>query len=186
MLIVKKTQQFYYEKIENFRLASLHKGHVVEMEKWAVAMANKFSQADKEVVFLAVWLHDIGLITNNLENDHSVIGEEIAREWLIKENYDKHKVAKVLHCVRTHRCKDVMPVTLEAKIIVFADSASHMTQGVYLDILKEQKEGRSYDALQKLERDWRDLSFFPEDKKDLLGLYKAWKALINAYKKVNI
>jgi len=91
-----------------------------------------------------------------------------------------------LHCIRAHRCKDIAPETIEAKIIAFADSASHLTQGIYLDIVKEEKEGGTYDAFEKLERDWRDLSFFPEIKDEMGELYESWKKLIKAYKKINI
>jgi hypothetical protein len=79
-----------------------------------------------------------------------------------------------------------MPETLEAKIVAFSDSASHMTQGVYFEIAKKEKEGKKYDALQKIERDWRDLSLFPEIKEEMKELYESWKRLIEVYRKTNI
>jgi HD superfamily phosphodiesterase len=187
MTIIEKAKNFYCEEIVNLkRFAKLHRAHVEELEKLIEGISLGRPEADKEILLLAVWLHDIGFIRDGGGDDHAITGEIIAREWLEKEGYDKNKAERVLHCVRSHRCKDVQPETLEAKIIAFADSASHMTQGIYIDMLKEEREGSTYDPLQKLERDWRDLSFFPEMKNKFEALYEAWRKLIEAYREINI
>jgi hypothetical protein len=160
--------------------------HVPEAEKWAKLMLKKYPEADQEVVLLSVWLHDLGHYPLPTEIDHAVRGEERAKIFLEKENYPKENVEKVLHCVRAHRCRDVMPESLEAKIMAFADSASHMTDTMYLDMARDDADENRYSRIYaKMERDMRDLATFPEIKKDLMGLYEAWKKLISEYEKID-
>jgi len=135
---------------------------------------------------LGVWLHDYGHYPINPNEDHAITGERKAKAFLKKEGFNKEKTKQVLHCIRSHRCKDVMPQTIEAKILACADSASHFTSTMYFDILYRQKnENHPYTALGKIERDYRDLSFFPEIKKELTPLYKAWLNLLSEYDKLN-
>ena len=118
-------------------------------------------EADKEVVIIGSWFHDIGHFTGN-EKDHSVSSEKEARKFLESENFPKEKINKILRVVRSHRNNDVKPETIEAKIVCCADSASHFTADVYL---------WEY-ILGKIDRDYRDLSNFPEIKKELTLLYE--------------
>ena len=148
--------------------------HVPEVERWANKMCDRYKEADREVVLLAVWLHDIGHYPVD-KIDHAIKSEKISKEFLERSDYSKEKMERVLHCVRAHRCKDVMPETLEAKIMACVDSASHMTDSMYIDIVRN---GRFDYAFGKIERDFRDLGAFPEIKKELTPLYEAWKKLL--------
>jgi len=156
-------------------------GHVPEAEKWANKLCDAHKEADREVVLLAVWLHDTAYYPLD-EVDHAIKSEKMAREFLEKENYPKDKMEKVLHCVRSHRCRDVEPVTLEAKIMACVDSASHMTDSMYVNIIRD---GHADYVFGKLERDYRDISKFPEVQKELQDVYEKWKALLNALVKIN-
>lgn len=155
--------------------------HVPEAEKWANKMCDTYSDADREVVLLAVWLHDIAYYPVN-EIDHAIKSEKAAKKFLEKEKYPKDKMKKVLHCVRAHRGRDVIPETLEAKIMACVDSASHMTDSMYANIVRD---GRSDYVFGKLERDYRDISEFPEVQKELQDVYEKWKALLNALVKID-
>jgi hypothetical protein len=160
--------------------------HVFEAERWAKFMLNKYPEADKDVVLLSVWLHDIGHYPVQKEVDHSIVSEDIARVFLEKEGFSKERLLKVLHCIRDHRCKDVLPKTLEAKIVAFVDSASHMTDSMYLNIAKDDKSrSDKFDVHSKMKRDFRDLSFFPEVQAKLKGIFDAWKVLIKEYEKLD-
>jgi hypothetical protein len=79
---------------------------------------------------------------------------------------------------------------MEAKLVACCDSASHLTDYIYLSILVDarstnSKELASY-ALDKLERDYKDLSTFPEIQRKLTPLFVSWKNILNEYQKVNI
>ena len=116
--------------------------HIPEVEKWGNFMIKKYPEADGEVVLLSAWLHDIGHYPVPTDIDHAIRSEQQAKEFLENQNYDKEKMNKVLHCVRAHRCRDVMPETLEAKIMAFIDSASHMTDSMYFSMAKDDKENK--------------------------------------------
>ena len=68
--------------------------------------------------------------------------------------------------------------SLEAKIIAVADSASHMTDTVYIDMASR---GEIEGAKAKLERDFRDEGLFPDLQEESRPLYEAWKKLLEAY-----
>ncbi|MFH1682218.1 MAG: HD domain-containing protein, partial [Candidatus Woesearchaeota archaeon] len=141
---------------------------------------------DEEVVLLAVWLHDMGHYPVPTEIDHAIRSEERAKEFLKRYNYPTDKLNKVLHCVRAHRCRDVMPKSIDAKIISFADSASHMTEPMYFDMAKDDQENhREFRAYAKMERDFRDLGSFPEIQDELKELCEAWRRLLQAYEKID-
>lgn len=186
--IIKKAKIEFFNIIKEFGSDPYHlKSHVPEAEKWAKYLLKKFPKADEEVVLLAVWLHDIGHYPIPTEIDHAIRSEERARDFLEKENYPKDKLNKVLHCIRSHRCKDVLPNSTEAKIIAFIDSASHMTDKIYLDMTKDDKEhNKELRVYSKIERDYRDLGIFPEIQNELKELYESWKRLIKAFEKINL
>ncbi|MEK7562489.1 MAG: HD domain-containing protein [Patescibacteria group bacterium] len=152
-------------------------GHINEVEKWADKIINYFSEADREIVLLSVYLHDIGHALGD-HKDHDLKSEAEVKRFLKKMGLAEGKISKVAHCVRAHRCKDVQPETVEAKILAIADSLSHMTDGCYMDMLLD---GRKDLALGKLERDYRDTGLFPKIKKEITPLYKVWKKLLEIY-----
>jgi predicted HD phosphohydrolase len=186
--IIDKAKEKFYQMVEEFGSDPYHLlPHVPEVERWVEHILRKYSKADQEVVLLGVWLHDIGHYPIPTKIDHAVRGEKRAKEFLEKEKYPRDKMEKVLHCVRAHRCRDVMPDSFEAKIIACADSASHMTEPMYFNMAKDDKRNSGeFRAYAKIERDYRDLGAFPEIKNELKELYKSWKKLIKVYEKIDI
>jgi len=152
--------------------------HVSEAEKWAKKILSLYPQADKTIVLVSVWLHDIDQEVEKNGGDHAVASEKEARSFLSSLGVDSSIIERVAHCVRSHRNRDVKPKTLEAKILAAADSASHFTDIVYVvhlaDGIKTYVEG-------KIERDFRDVSIFPELSKEIEPLYRAWKELIKIW-----
>lgn len=185
--IVDKAKAAFFKAVDDFGSDPYaQRPHVPEVERWARYLLKQHSEADGEVVLLAVWLHDIGHYPVPTDIDHAVRSEERAKAFLTKEKCAKGTMEKVLHCVRAHRCKDVMPETIEAKIVACADSASHMTQQMYFAISIDDKEAkRPFRAYAKMDRDFRDLAAFPALQKELEQLYEAWKKLIKAYEKID-
>jgi len=186
--IIKRAREFFYENVKNFGSDPYSLlPHVPEVEKWAKFLINKHSEVDGAIVLLGVWLHDVGHYPLPSNQDHAIRGENVARKFLVGENYDGDNLERVLHCVRAHRCKDVVPETMEAKVVAFSDSASHMTTGIYLEMSKCDKEARrEFQAFAKLERDFRDLSFFPERREQMRPLYESWKNLLGSYEKLEL
>ncbi|MBW3018236.1 HD domain-containing protein [Candidatus Woesearchaeota archaeon] len=185
MTLIEKAKNRFKQMLDDFGSDPYCLGsHMPEMERWAHYMLKRFPEADREVVLLSVWLHDVGHYPVPTEIDHAVRGVDRSREFLENEGLVDGKLEKVLHCVRAHRCRDVKPTTIEAKIIAFIDSASHMTdKNIYLDMVRVYN---SYEKiLGKLERDYRDLELFPEIKKELEELYIAWKHILLEHQKAD-
>jgi hypothetical protein len=181
--IIEKSKKLFLEKVKDFGSDPYHLlPHVPDAEKWVEFLLKNHPEADKEVALISIWLHDIGHYPLPTNIDHAIRGEAIAREFLSKEKFDKEKLQKVLHCIRSHRCKDVLPKTIEAKIIACADSASHITDFIYCHMIKM---GDLKNAKEKLERDFRDISVFPEVKDKLSNLYMAWKELLKEFEKLD-
>lgn len=154
--------------------------HLSQVERWAKKLLVAYPEADEDIIMIGVWLHDIGRVLGDKEVDHAVNSEIEVKSYLKELELDESLIDKVAHCVRAHRCKDIQPDTIEAKIIAAADSASHMTDTVYIDV---SNRGEFTEALQKLERDYRDIGVFPELQKSLKPFYVAWKKLLEVYPK---
>jgi len=186
--IIDKAKERFFQMVDEFGSDPYNlRSHILEVEKWARYLLAKFPQADQEVVMLGVWLHDIGHYPISTEIDHAIKGEERSKEFLEKEKYPSDKMVEVLDCIRLHRCCDVVPSSWEAKIIAFADSASHLTDAVYFRMLRDNKnQGKNFDVVGKMERDFRELGFFPEIQNELKELHMAWKKLIEVYEKVDL
>lgn len=152
--------------------------HVAMAENWAKKILQYHPEAEGEIVLLSVWLHDIGWAIGGQEIDHAIKSEIEARRFLSGLGFASEKTERVAHCVRAHRCKDVQPETLEAKILAVADSASHMTD---INYIVHMSDGLRDYAFAKLERDYRDIGLFPELQNQLTPLYQAWKQLLSVY-----
>jgi len=159
--------------------------HFYFVETAALKFCEFHPEADQEIVKLAVWLHDVGHFVLDYSGDydqaadHAVVSEEMGRKFLEDCAAESELIDKVLHCVRSHRNRDVAPESIEAKILAAADSASHLIgDGVYTFVLRRYgKEA----AVGKLERDFRDMKIIPEATKELHSLYENWKDLLSNY-----
>lgn len=184
--MIKESQKRFEKMVFDFGSDPYHLiSHVPEVGRWAEYILKSHPQADREVVLIAAWLHDLGHYPISTDVDHAISGEQRAKDFLEQQNYPTDKTLKVLHCIRSHRCKDVLPESLEAKIVACADSASHMTEEMYLNMAQDDKRaGQEFRVYAKMERDYRDLGAFPEIQKELTPLYNAWREVIKAYEKI--
>lgn len=96
--------------------------HVAMVEKWAEKILLDYPKIDNNVLLMSVWLHDIGLLFWDKGKDHAFKSETEARRFLLEIGAKPETIEKVAHCVRAHRGRDVLPETLEAKILAAADS----------------------------------------------------------------
>ncbi|WP_135853410.1 HD domain-containing protein [Halorussus salinus] len=82
-------------------------------------------QIDEDVLFAAVWLHDIGRSKEDCGEieDHAEWGADEADDVLRELDADAETIEEVRHCIRAHRySNDVAPETREAKILSDADN----------------------------------------------------------------
>lgn len=182
MDIVSKAQDFFFERIKKFGSDPYHLwGHVPLVIEQIKKCLKEELDADELVCLLWWRLHDIWHYPVPTDVDHAVRWATIAQEFLEDNRIDEDIITRVVHCVRSHRCKDVQPESLEAKIVAFSDSASHLMDSLYIEMIKDW---RSREAWAKLERDWRDLWLLPKIQHNFTWLYDAWKHLLAEYEKM--
>jgi len=180
--LVKVTREHFIKRMaEGNPVHNWFPHHVIQVEKWALKILDFYPDANKVVVLLSVWLHDIGQENSENFDVHEIFSEKEAKRFLRLKGVSEKIVNMVAHCVRTHRCrKEALPKSDEAKIVAAADSASHMTDIVYIHMLNEGNSKESVHS--KLDRDIRDIQSLPKPlKEQLFPLQKAWKNLIDTF-----
>ena len=185
-LLIERVRQKFYSMIElnpdpdfwfdRFGL----KPHLEQLQKRSVFALDNYKELSPLVLFLSIRLHDIGHYPVD-DLDHAVKWENIARKILGEEWVDPDIIERVAHCVRAHRYNDILPQTLEAKMMACIDSASHFTDPVmYASILGAGK----YEYIEgKIERDYRDIQLFPKIYDKASPFYTIFKMLILEHKK---
>ena len=100
--------------------------HIAAVVKNAEVLAEKYG-ADKEIVMIAAWLHDIASITDySLYELHHIHGAEMAYGILKKYDYDEGKIALVQECIKHHRGSVIFEKSsLEELCVADADAISH-------------------------------------------------------------
>jgi|GEM_PF-103297 len=120
--------------------------------------------ADKEVVLIAAWLHDIGSILHGRE-DHHLTGAKIAEEKLRTLGYPEEKIKLVKKCILNHRGSQKSErVSLEEKIVAEADTMSNFNNlsGIFKAafIYEKKDQGEATASVRKkLESKWKQLCF---------------------------
>lgn len=142
--------------------------HLLAVEKFAKELLKNLPKANKEVVMLSVWLHDIQRI-RGIKGDHAKAGAEEAEKILKEFNYPEDIIKQAKEIILTHPCEaGIKPKTLEGKILASADAMSHCVNDFYLAIAvlgeRNVKEFKKW-ALEKLNRDYNKKIFFDFAKK---------------------
>ena len=156
--------------------------HIEAVVKNSKLLADKYN-ADKEIVMIAAWLHDIASITDySLYEQHHIYGAEMANEILQQFGYEKNKIKLVQQCIKNHRGSiNNNKVTIEELCIADADAISHFDNVpslLYLAYVKKNMgidEGKLF-VKHKLERSFQKLS--PESKKYYMSKYEQMMQLL--------
>ena len=138
--------------------------HIEAVVKNAEVLAEKYG-ADKEVVIIAAWLHDIASITDySMYEEHHKYGADIAKEILNELNYDKEKIALVQKCILNHRGSVKLERnSIEELCVADADAISHFDSVpsllylAYVEKGMDIEHGASF-VRGKLERSYNKLS----------------------------
>jgi putative nucleotidyltransferase with HDIG domain len=138
--------------------------HTKDVVKIAISLAEK-EGADKEIVEISAWLHDIGTSNKNANViDHHIYSAEIARNLLKDSGLKEEKVEKITKCILEHmgpykseflnaflkaEGKDwsflPRPSSIEAKVVYDADMLNLGGPfGVAKIIFLNAKQGKSF------------------------------------------
>ena len=138
--------------------------HIVAVVKNAEILAEKYG-ADKEIVMIAAWLHDIASVTDySLYELHHIHGAEMAHDILKEFGYDDKKISLVQECIKNHRGSvNLEKNSLEELCVADADAISHFDSVpsllylAYVQKSMEIEEGKEF-VKDKLTRSFQKLS----------------------------
>ena len=157
--------------------------HLIIVKKYADSLAEIYN-ADREIIELSVWLHDIGKIRYG-EINHHISGAQDAEIILRDHNYSQDVIDKVKECILSHRCeaKDRMPESIEAKILATANAMSKMEviPVFFWEACHEMGLGirESCDwVAEEIERNWNKKILLPEGKEMVRDKYDAFRAIV--------
>ena len=136
--------------------------HLLGVEKFSKYLLKEIPKADKEIIMLGVWLHDLQRI-RGIKGNHAKIGSIEAEKVMKRFGYEKNIIKHVKEIILAHPCDTKLrPKTVEGKILASADAMSHYINDFYLTIaITEQKNVKEYKkwALEKLDRDYNKKIF---------------------------
>lgn len=151
--------------------------HLLMVERNSIWLLKQQPKADKEIVLLGVWLHDLQRV-RGLKGDHQAIGAREAGKVMKEYGYSSDMIKEVKAIILTHSCSKKRPTRLEGKILATADAMSHYYNDFYLRIavtgqrdLKEFKEW----VLEKLDRNYNKKIFFASAKKKIKPRHDLYK-----------
>lgn len=136
--------------------------HFVPTAKYALFLASKMN-ADKEIVEIAAWLHDIGSIIYGRENHH-ITSCEVAERKLTELGYPKNRIEQVKHCIFAHRgSQNIKRETKEAQALADADAMNafdHLEGQFRAAFVSENlnQEQARISVLKKIENSYEKLS----------------------------
>lgn len=140
--------------------------HIAAVVKNAEILSEKYG-ADREIVMIAAWLHDIASVTDyDLYELHHIHGAEMAYGILKEYNYDDKKIALVQECIKNHRGSiNLEKNSIEELCVADADAISHfdsvpgllylayVTKGMDIEEGKEFVKAKLIRSFKKLSAD---------------------------------
>ena len=127
--------------------------HAFMVREFALMIQKRVS-GDKDIIETSALLHDIGK-AKLLGPEHEAISAKLAKEFLEKINFNKHKIKQIIECIKYKNFESI-----EAKILRSADSMAlimdEQGQGWYFEnILKNNKER----ILREIEKSYSEIEF---------------------------
>ncbi|MBI4709230.1 MAG: HD domain-containing protein [Candidatus Portnoybacteria bacterium] len=168
--------------------------HQKEVIKYASRLLKIYKKADRKIVLISCWLHDIahlyakdGEEITMVKKDHHINSAKIAEQILKKYNIEEKEIDRIKNCILRHRNAGLHKArSLEEKVVAVADTLSHFGSIFYFTYFKfhphRSLERMVKDDLAKLERDWRDLQLLPGARELVEAEYKVLKRLLGNYK----
>jgi HD superfamily phosphodiesterase len=136
--------------------------HLLAVEKFSKFLLKNLPKADKEIVMLGVWLHDLQRI-RGIKGDHQKIGAREAEKVMKEFGYSREVIKKVKNIILTHSCSQKKPTTVEGKILSSADAMSHYYNDFFIRIAmigkRDLKDYKKW-VLEKLDRNYNKKIFF--------------------------
>ena len=125
--------------------------HIKPMIPLGQKLADEYG-ADKEIVTIAILLHDLAGIENEHNcKEHHLIGQERAEKILQEYNYPIEKINKIKLCILNHRSSvNNDKTSIEEMCVADADAIIHLLEigslfyAVYKEMGKNIEEGQKW------------------------------------------
>lgn len=112
--------------------ADMFEQHILVVHEYALKLA-KILGADREIVELAAYLHDLSVVFDiNTVNVHHIASAEYAEKVLMEQGYPNDKILKVKSCILNHSAPVQIGInTNEEVCLANADAISQMLKPAY-------------------------------------------------------
>lgn len=177
---INEIKNFIKKECEKNSLNDFYEHHLLGVEKNALELLSRLPKADKELVMLGVWLHDLQRI-RKLKGDHEGIGAQEAQKVMEQFRYSPEMTTLVRDMILTHMCNEHIPTTLEARTLATADALSQYNSDWIINVaisdgmkLKEYKKF----MIEKLEHNYDKRIFFNFAKKMIQTKHDAWMTIL--------
>jgi putative nucleotidyltransferase with HDIG domain len=151
--------------------------HVLVVADNAEKIAN-VQGADASLCIAGALLHDIAdAMTKRSDESHEEKSLMVAKNLLTKAGFSEAEIENIItEVILPHSCRDILPVTLEGKVLATADAMAHFQTDFYLYFSRQwphfKGEAGTYEAfkswsLKKIEKDFSKKIFFEEYKKEV-------------------
>ncbi len=181
---VQEIKEYIKEAFLHSKVPFIYDAHLKAVEKNCLWLLERLPEADKEVVMLGCWLHDMQYVVDYDDKaNHEVLGAEEAGRVMVEFGYDEDIIKKVQQIILSHSCKKHMPETLEAKILASADGMAHFFNDFYLSLFKKGigcddiAEFKKF-TLNKIEYAFNHKIFFDFAKEYIAPRYEVIKAFM--------
>lgn len=177
--IINQVHDFVKKESEEKSENDLFENHVINVVKFSQKLAERYN-ADKFIVTIAAYLHDIIHMQTGEHEDHEIKGAEFAKDYLQKFNLDDKEIEEISNCILKHRgSKKRERNTTEEKIVACADAMDHIDRCLHMfyRVSKEKgyEEGMEF-MKSKLKRGYDKLEL-DEAKNIIQDKYDAAKVL---------
>jgi hypothetical protein len=147
--------------------------HQKEVNKSAELLLKHY-KADRQIVMLATWLHDISKYfiknkkhTEKYNKTHHIDSYKIAMEILSEYNLEQDEIDRICNSVLRHRNKSPYQVqSIEDKIVAVADKMSHFSSVFYFTYFKFHPDDSIEDMvkqnIKKIKLDWKNINLLPK------------------------
>jgi len=179
--IGKIKKQIRQDCLDNDKLPEwFYKDHLLQVEKNAKELLDENPQADRKVVLLGVWLHDLQRV-RGIKGDHQKVGAREAEKVMKEYGYDNTIIKQVKDIILSHSCGPVKPGSLEGKILATADAVSHYQNNFYLKVaVTGQRDLEEYKAWlkEKLDRNYNKKIYFQSARRKIKPMHDIYERLI--------
>jgi putative nucleotidyltransferase with HDIG domain len=143
--------------------------------------------AKAELAVAGALLHDIAdAVMSRFNPEHETKSLALADELLRKSGFSEAETAFVVdEVIKPHSCRELMPTSLEGKVMATADGAAHFLTDFYLVFCWRhygpQDEYAAFKAwvLAKLEKDFTKKLFFDDIREQVAPRYEVLKLLFS-------